>query len=296
MNSAVFWLVWAAAPGCHTREGGMDGAGSMPAGRLSGDVMLQALWREQELNYVVFNEGHEDIEILVTYLECSMLGCGEEQELPGAWHVPADSVRTFTGDDVAVLADPTKIVWFTLGDGTWLSSPQTSIRPEWGSASSIINTEGFWGEKYYGVQLETDFVTAPGASFTVTVSFAVAGRLTLQSRSEPLGSVAFVDIVAVRSDVGVVHATTDGFSVDVPGEQLAEGLVGRYEPHVFFHADAASPPAPVAVPVTVEVDVTIPATFVGGSFIAFQASTCHARGAYGCTAPQRLTRGIPLRE
>jgi hypothetical protein len=161
-------------------------------------------------------------------------------------------------------------VAFRLGDGALLGWVNPPLEPSVVSALPFINNQGFNGGTNLYEQVETDFFVAPGPSFTVTVSLALGGsRLTLRSEKESFNSVEFLDVVAVRSALGWVQSTRDGFSVDVPSE------------------------ASEAAPVVVDVDVAIPTSFSGASFMIFYAEVTWPapRGAGFITG-----RAIPLRE
>jgi hypothetical protein len=272
--------------------GGMDGAGSFALGLAwRSHVFLQQVWRGADPEYLVFNQTGKDIDVLVE-TTCFRSDTGEPPppcdpvRLAGPWHVPTASYRSFPASDLASLM---QLLTFRLAAGRqFLGVLQPPLAPLQGSLP-VISNEGTNGDggRSTDLQIETDFLVAPGSTFTVTV-VVPSGELTLPLHTDPVESVQFFDILAVRSSVGEVMPTGDGFRVQIPEvpppdftEDPADG-------------DAVESSAAPAL-ARVDVDVTLPADYAGGPFAVFSAWLCTDGTLPGCQRGTGLSRAIPLR-
>jgi len=258
------------AGGPASSEGGMDGAGSFFT-ELYWDkgIFVQTLWQDGQPAFLLSNLRAEPAEIEVYAGSCSDEGCSMGERLI-TWQLAVGSTRTASNEELTALTEHLSIfVSEEVRLGMLLGLGPTPRASSLGFTSSMgINASG-----NPVTQIETGFLTAPGSAFTLTIDLlpGTTGKLVLLTKHPDIESLAFVDVVAVRSQVAVVEQTGDGFTVLLP----------------FAPPDES--------PVRVDVDVAIPTTF-SGHVIGFNAGWCPGTH-YGerCDA-YRVTRLIPLVE
>jgi len=267
----------------------MDGAGSIALGLdWRSGVYVQQLWERGELEYLVFNERAEDIDVLVEH-GCLPSDTGEKLEpcavtpVAGPWHVPAASHEIFPASEFTT---PGRWLFFRLATGERLGLLEPAVAPL-PSSLRLISNEGPNGDGgvFHDIQIETDFLVAPAASFTITLVVPSDtlveqnAKLMLPWYTEPTESVQYFAPVAARSSLGEVKQTSAGLSIDIPN---------RPDP------DVAEGPVDTS-PIRIEVDLALPADFACGRLAAFRGWLCRREEAGECVTSNGVSRAIPLR-
>ena len=158
-------------------------------------IFLQPLWQADELQYLVINDRDEAVDILAN---ADLAGCNGElvsERLAGPWTLEARSHRVLSGSEVTALFGQYSS-WFA--NGSPLGVDHLGERPplaaEAGMVISNHGMNGGGGDSF--AQIETDFVVAPGPTFTITIVLP-PGDLTLAARPFEVG-LRTVDVLAVR--------------------------------------------------------------------------------------------------
>jgi hypothetical protein len=259
------------APGGRS-EGGMDGAGTLGLGlRLGSGIFTQAVWEDGSLAYVVLNDRDEDVRL--TFSECTNVG-----ELEGCtfgrtivtWRLTGRSMRRITGADALAISSTGEMMGCAAnGEKLGLLLPEVAPFTSESSVVSNADINSTGGGRENVGQVETGFLVAPGAAFTLDLSLPVTGRLQLSSKTDPVEGLPFLDVVDARSLDATVSVTDEGLSVDVPESASAES------------------------PVRVAVDVRYPEGFAG-KLVGFDAPYCVEMARSGsCLKSLRIQRAIP---
>lgn len=239
-------------PGAGTNdEGGMDGAGSIGIGmRWDRQVFLQQLWEGDHAKFLVHNQGDDEVDLGFFEFLCDSEACRTGASLNAPWHVAADSTSTFDADGL-VATEPVESLFAVRINGEDVGLVGPPWRPRSPAVFSVVSNMNINTGSYFEwttmPQMETDFVTAPGMAFTVTVTFSAGGVFWAVSQSEPVESLEFLNVLAARSARAEVSASADGFRVQIPDD------------------------ATELAPVRVELDVEFPSTFAGGPVIGLDA-------------------------
>jgi hypothetical protein len=265
------WLTACASP----QEGGMDGAGSIGLGlRWDQGLFTQAVWEEGALAYLVLNNRDEDVALTLSRASCSdtgpRAGCTYSETI-ATWRLPAHALRRFAGADVAGLSGAYQLIGVA-ANGTRLGLLLPEVAPFAASPAVISNAaiNSTSGNGPSPGQIETDFLVAPAAAFTLGLSFSAGGELTLSSTTPSIDGLSFVDVVGARSEDASILPTEGGFSVVVPSTATNES------------------------PVRVDVDVRLPANF-SGKFVGFDSFLCSTFESDGdCGTGRRFQRGLPV--
>jgi hypothetical protein len=261
-----------AGPSAGPSEGGMDGAGTLSLGiPLGSGIVSQAVWEDGALAYVVLNDREE--EVALTFSECGDAG-GLEGCTFGAtlatWHLPRRSMQKITGADALAISSASDMMGAS-ANGKKLGFLLPEVAPFASERSVVSNADinsSSGGRENVG-QVETDFLVAPDATFTLHLSLPVTGVLTLSSRTDPVEGFPFLDVVGARSLDATVGVTESGFSMEVPETASTE------------------------TPVRVAVDVRHPEGFAG-KLVGFDASLCVDLARSGeCRKVERIQRAIP---
>ena len=240
-------------------------------------IFLQPLWQADELQYLVINDRDEAVDILAN---ADLAGCNGElvsERLAGPWTLEARSHRVLSGSEVTALFGQYSS-WFA--NGSPLGVDHLGERPplaaEAGMVISNHGMNGGGGDSF--AQIETDFVVAPGPTFTITIVLP-PGDLTLAARPFEVG-LRTVDVLAVRSERATVRETADGFSVvvAVPGNPA------------WSYASATADDF-----ARIEVDVAVPSDIGDAPGVAFDAWFCAIRTSRGeCAAGNGMSRAFAL--
>lgn len=275
------------APPVEESLGGMDGGGGSDLYGLSfrEQVFVQSLWQDGRPMYLVVNERSEDVELLLSQ---PIWPDGEpriEEPLTLPWHVPSGAFELFAIDELEVLPGPGHpYIHFRTADGTSLGILSRTSPPEWSSELAIVSTEGINGSGSNDQQVETDFIAAPGATFSIVLSLTAGGDLSFPWNDEPSSLYERLEVLAVRSEHGNVQSTEDGFVVHLPD---VASYAGDYT-----DAESTNVPKP---PFRVEFDVAVPTSAAGRSFVLFEAWRCSQYDATGsCGSGGGVTRLFPL--
>jgi hypothetical protein len=234
------------------------------------DIFVQSIWAGGEPAYLLANIRNEPVTLDFFGFPCGKSYCSKGKRLASV-ELAADSVTALSGAKLEPLlaADTWLAVQANGVDLGLLGKPSVPTNP---TARTVVYPDGLnvGGGHAPGPHepVEAPFLTPPGPEFTLTVPAASLSDgehdswLDLHSKNEPVGSLTFLDVIAVRSDVAAVTATADGFSVTIPPTSAG----------------------------SVDIDVAVPEGFAG-DFIGFSASYC----AWSCTVSGgSLARGIPL--
>ena len=256
------------------QDGGMDGAGALSIG-LSWDhgVFTQPVWENGSLAYIVLNDRDEDVALAFARARCGDeaggAGCTFGETI-ATWRLPARSLRKIAGANAAAISAAGQLLGVT-ANGTRLGLLLPEVAPR-ASELAVISNAGINSTSGLGPslgQIETDFLVAPAAEFTLGLSLSAGGELTL-SRTPSSEKLTFVDVLGVRSQAASIRTTERGFSVTVPASASDEA------------------------PVRVDVDVRVPESF-SGKFVGFESLMCWETGSDGrCTGGRLFQRGVPV--
>jgi hypothetical protein len=250
----------------------MDGAGWLKLG-LAWDagIFLQGAWEEGVSTYVVLNDRDEDVAL-------SFSECGDQMVREGCtfgatiatWHLPRRSMKKIAGADALAIWGPEWMVGVAV-NGERLGILRPDVVP-FTAEHAVVSNAGINASSGGGDsvgQVETDFLVAPDAAFTLHLSLPAAGVLTLATRTDPVQGLPFLDVVGARSVDAMVSVIDTGLSVEVP--------------------TTASPESPVGV----AVDVRYPEGFAG-KLVGFDALFCVEMDHLGqCQKLGRIQRAIP---
>lgn len=274
MISMPLVVLCAAACGSHPAgpsEGGMDGAGTLlPGLRLGSGIFTQAIWEDGDLAYVVLNERDEDVSL--TFSECesndSIGGCTFGETM-ATWHLPRGSLRKIAGAEALPISSGDIVGASANGEKLGLLRPEVAPYASPLSVVSNADINSTSGIRENVGQVETDFVVAPAAAFTLELSLPVPGVLLLPPRTAPVGGLPFLDVLDARSAEAVVEQTEEGLRLDLLESASAES------------------------PVRVAVDVRYPEGF-SGKLVGFDARFCtDVRPSGECSKSRSVQRAIP---
>lgn len=198
------------APGGSAETGGMDSAGSFVLGLKSAGVFIQPLWQGDRISYVVLNQRSEAV-TLDLFHECDALPCAPTAALM-TWQVPAGATQTFEGD--LLLDDPELLAIDVKVGNQRLGFMLPPSRPLPASANVVVSNQAFGKPtfprselSFANPQLETTFISPPGASFSATLTLPGSGKLWPFANVEAHEGATTLKPIAVRT---LAPTTTDG--------------------------------------------------------------------------------------
>ena len=256
-----------------------EGRAELVALGLRGDLglFLQPLWVGGELSYLILNARDEAVDVAVnTSVADNCTGWFVGALAAGPWTVAARSHRVVSGSDVMNLLGRA-MTWFA--DDTWLGSDFLYLQPSFSNLGTVVSTHGTNGGGGGDLaQIESDFVVAPGPTFTMTL-VVPPGELRLEARGPSDLGIPVLDVLAVRSEQGTVLQTPSGFSVIVTYPD---------------DADARDEFEMTGGVRRIDVDVAVPASTGDVPGVFFDSWFCAAEGSRECGRAYPMDRVVPL--